>query len=161
MKARDHARIPVSWNTSPHGGFTSGKPWMRVNDDFPTWNAASQVDDDNSVFTFWKRVLGTRKQYDVLVYGDFTLLFPEHEQLFAYTRCLKAGTVALVIMNFSKKELEFRGPLPQIQGAGGESLAWDGFEYVIGTTGRPESLFVGEGLTLKPYEGHMYISHPK
>ena len=150
---------------------------MRVNDDYPTWNAASQVGKDDSVFAFWKRMLEVRKQYDVLVmkvplsilpmtlirrqvYGDFALLFPEHEQLFAYTRSLKAGTVALVIMNFSKKEVEFKGPAP------GTSFSWDGFEYVIGTGGTNDqsssslSLTAG-GFVLKPYEGRLYISTSK
>ncbi|KAG7090475.1 hypothetical protein E1B28_009589 [Marasmius oreades] len=158
MKARDHARIPVSWNSSPYGGFTTGKPWMRVNDDYRTWNAASQVGDDSSVYAFWKRLLEVRRQYDVLIYGDFTLLFPEHEQLFAFTRSLKSGTVAFVVMNFSKEPLKFKTPLPKIQGASEQEFAWDAFEFVIGNRSEAEiSLAEGE-FVLKPYEGRLYIS---
>ncbi|KAL0066994.1 hypothetical protein AAF712_005983 [Marasmius tenuissimus] len=153
MKARDHARIPVSWDSSPHGGFTSGTPWMRVNDDYETWNAASQVGKDDSVYTFWKRMIGIRSQYDVLVYGDFTLLFPDHEQLFAYTRSLTSGTVALVVMNFSKEDVKFEAPVPEIQGD---------FGYVIGTLSESPSsptLTAGGGFVLKGYEGRLYISN--
>lgn len=160
MKARDHARIPVSWDSSPHGGFTTGKPWMRVNDDYPAWNAASQLNDDSSVLAFWKRVLGVRKQYEVLVYGDFKLLYPEHEELFAYTRSLKAGTTALVLMNFSKEFIKLKAPLPQAQGVDGKEVAWDTFTFVLGTIARPNDVNIqaGRDITLSPYEGALYIS---
>lgn len=56
------------WDSSPHAGFTTGNPWMRVNDDYPeTWNASAQVNDDASVWTFWKTALATRKEHEVLV----------------------------------------------------------------------------------------------
>jgi len=51
-KARDHARTPMQWDASSHAGFTTGKPWMRVNDDYVTWNASSQVKDESSVWSF-------------------------------------------------------------------------------------------------------------
>ncbi|KAL0948078.1 hypothetical protein HGRIS_010701 [Hohenbuehelia grisea] len=66
-KARDHARTPMQWDGTPNGGFTTGKPWMRPNDDHASWNAANQVDDPQSVLSFWKRVLKIRKAHEVLV----------------------------------------------------------------------------------------------
>ncbi|KIJ60143.1 glycoside hydrolase family 13 protein [Hydnomerulius pinastri MD-312] len=67
QKARDHARTPMQWDSSPNGGFTKGTPWMRVNDDYNEWNAALQLGDEESVHAFWKRAIGVRKQHDVLV----------------------------------------------------------------------------------------------
>jgi oligo-1,6-glucosidase len=84
-KARDHARTPIQvsrktrlvlflsltlllqWNASAHGGFTSGTPWMRVNDDYKSWNVEIQERDPNSVLAFWKQALRTRKEHDILV----------------------------------------------------------------------------------------------
>jgi oligo-1,6-glucosidase len=72
-KARDHARTPMQWNgTSPSAGFSSSSDtWMRVNDDYKSWNVASQAGDPKSVLSFWKRALWMRKYYPSLV---FTLL---------------------------------------------------------------------------------------
>ncbi|TFK96302.1 glycoside hydrolase family 13 protein [Pterulicium gracile] len=106
MKARDHARVPVQWDSSPHGGFTTGTPWMRVNEDYATWNAAAQVGEKDSVFAFWKEALGVRKENDVLIYGDYEDLLPSHEHLFVYKRTL-GEAAALVFMNFSDKEVDF------------------------------------------------------
>lgn len=94
-KARDHCRTPIpvrnecipsdfarlmrlpvdsrQWNSRPQGGFTSGEPWMRVNDDFKKWNASSQINEESSVFSFWKRALQVRKDYDVLVSSGYDL----------------------------------------------------------------------------------------
>jgi oligo-1,6-glucosidase len=55
------------WDATEHAGFTSGTPWMRVNDDYKLWNAASQVSDPRSVRSFWKEALRIRKTNDVLV----------------------------------------------------------------------------------------------
>ncbi|KAG2047168.1 glycoside hydrolase family 13 protein [Suillus hirtellus] len=55
------------WNASPHAGFTTGTPWMRVNDDYREWNAEQQISDETSVHAFWKRALKVRKAHDVLV----------------------------------------------------------------------------------------------
>lgn len=56
------------WDASPHAGFTTGNPWMRVNDDYAeTWNASEQVSESTSVWTFWKQALATRKEHEVLV----------------------------------------------------------------------------------------------
>ncbi|KAJ6530664.1 glycoside hydrolase family 13 protein, partial [Mycena capillaripes] len=108
-KARDHGRVPMQWNSFAHAGFTTGTPWMRVNDDYKTWNAAAQVDDDQSVCVFWKRALKLRKDHKVLIYGDFTLLSPENEEVFAYTRSYKDWR-ALILLNFTTRKVLFALP---------------------------------------------------
>ena len=66
-KARDHARNPLQWNNTRNAGFSlssddSAEPWMRVHDDYPEWNVAKQRQDDQSVLSFWKRMLSFRKK---------------------------------------------------------------------------------------------------
>ncbi|KAL6710335.1 hypothetical protein ACN47E_009281 [Coniothyrium glycines] len=92
-KARDSARTPVQWDASPQAGFTTGNPWMRVNDDYPTVNVAAQLANPIpapgtlSVHAFWKRALANRKQHkDVFVYGDFEMLDFEDKKVVAYRR---------------------------------------------------------------------------
>ncbi|PGH12203.1 hypothetical protein AJ80_06823 [Polytolypa hystricis UAMH7299] len=106
FKSRDNARTPMQWDSSPHASFTSADstPWISVNDDFKTWNAASQVTNPDSIFAYWKQVLRLRKEKaDIFVYGDYTLIDGENENIFAYTRSFGSMT-ALVIANFSSSE---------------------------------------------------------
>jgi len=106
-KARDHSRTPVQWDGSSHAGFTTGTPWMRVNDDYADpWNAEAQIKDEGSVRSFWKRALAIRKEHEVLVYGDFRIISGENDQIFAYTRTL-GNTTALVLFNFKETEVVF------------------------------------------------------
>ena len=67
-----HSIICLKWNSDPHGGFTTGTPWMRVNEDFAQgWNVEAESSDPNSVLNFWKRAIALRKEYaDVLVRMD-------------------------------------------------------------------------------------------
>ena len=67
LKARDHARSPVQWDDSEHADFTSGKPWMRVNDDYKEWNNKAQRSDPGSVWHFWKKALAFRKAHSACV----------------------------------------------------------------------------------------------
>ncbi|KAF7334998.1 Glycoside hydrolase family 13 protein [Mycena venus] len=105
-KARDHSRVPMPWDSSPNAGFTTGTPWMRVNEDYMKWNAANQLTDPQSVHSFWKRALQIRKQNRVLIYGDFTDLSPDNEEIFAYVRSY-GGQRALVILNFTSRQVTF------------------------------------------------------
>ncbi|WP_179394162.1 glycoside hydrolase family 13 protein [Lacticaseibacillus absianus] len=103
---RDNARTPMQWDTSANAGFTSAgvTPWIGLNDNYPKINAASQVDDPNSVFSFYREMNALRKQYPIITYGDYTLLAPEDEQVWAYTRTLD-GQVLTVVANFTDETL--------------------------------------------------------
>ena len=110
LKARDHGRLPMQWDGSPNAGFTTAeaRPWMTINKDHVDWNVASQVDDPNSVLSFWKESLRLRKGHtDLFVYGSYEPV-PESstgEMVFAYRRkSHESGQMAVVFLNFSDKE---------------------------------------------------------
>lgn len=106
-KARDHGRTPMQWcGTLPHAGFSTSTPWRKVNPDYSVCNVESAEKDPNSILAFWKKMLQLRKQWKTLVYGDFELLHPSHEQLFAYKRTLDGACDALVVLNFSSLEVK-------------------------------------------------------
>jgi len=111
-KARDHARTPVQWSAEENAGFCPPgvKPWMRVNDDYKTVNAAAQRksdSDDLTILQFWKRGLENRKKHkDVFVYGDFHLLDKDNGNIFAYKRNSKTEAF-VVVLNFTEKEVEW------------------------------------------------------
>ncbi|KAK9327169.1 glycoside hydrolase superfamily [Lipomyces starkeyi] len=82
-KARDHARLPFQWDGSDYAGFSSVQPWMDENEDYKERNAAVQVDDPSSVFSYWRSILDLRRTYkDVLVYGKFELVDPTNEKIY-------------------------------------------------------------------------------
>ncbi|RSH85473.1 hypothetical protein EHS25_004869 [Saitozyma podzolica] len=60
-KARDNARSPVQWTDQKNGGFSNARPWMRVSEDYIVCNVASQVNNPESVMSFWKEMFGLRK----------------------------------------------------------------------------------------------------
>ncbi|ETN42374.1 uncharacterized protein HMPREF1541_01528 [Cyphellophora europaea CBS 101466] len=159
MKARDHARTPMQWDSTPNAGFAAEgvKPWMRLMDDWPTVNAAAQMqhrsgnaaDDDEelSVWQFWQRGLADRKEHkDVFVYGDYEELSPQDENVFAYVRTSHNSTGGekwVVVLNFSGQEQSYHG-VP------GELEFWAAGTY---TKGRPEKATKGGSVTLRPWEG--------
>lgn len=106
---RDNARTPMQWDASPLAGFTTGKPWLPVNPNAATINAAAQVDDPTSVFAHYQRLIALRHQSDLVVHGTFELLCPESEELFVYERALGEQRM-LVACNFCDHDVPFEVP---------------------------------------------------
>lgn len=98
-KSRDNARTPMQWDDSENAGFTSGEPWIKVNPNYKVINAARQRKDENSVFSYYKKLIAFRKEYDVFTEGDFTLHYEEHPEIFVYERNYKNQRL-VVIANF-------------------------------------------------------------
>lgn len=107
LKSRDHGRLPMQWDDSPHAGFTAAdKPWMTVNRDYPEWNVAGQIGDPDSVMGFWKKMIALRKEYkELFVYGGYRPLDEEYtgEMVLGYVRKSR-GERAVVLLNFSDAE---------------------------------------------------------
>jgi oligo-1,6-glucosidase len=96
VKSRDNARTPVQWDDSPSAGFTTGTPWITLNPNHVQVNAAAAVADPDSVWHHYRQLIGLRHTHDVVIHGDFNLLWPDHTQLFAYTRRLGDQTLTVV-----------------------------------------------------------------
>ena len=112
-KARDHARTPMQWNATPNAGFCPKDvtPWMRVNDDYASINAETQLATPTSPWHFWQKMLAERKKdKDIYVYGDFEAVETESEEIFAYVRTGKKGEKRLVVLNFSGRGVRWDIP---------------------------------------------------
>ena len=101
--SRDNGRTPMQWDDSQHAGFTTGKPWLPVNDNSTEVNVEAQEADPGSCLNYFRKMVRLRNDNPVLVYGDYELLFPDHEQIYAYTRKLE-GKGMLILLNFSAQE---------------------------------------------------------
>ncbi|RMD40468.1 hypothetical protein DV735_g4654, partial [Chaetothyriales sp. CBS 134920] len=109
--ARDNSRTPVQWSSEAHGGFTSGKPWMRVNDNYPSINVADQLKRDDSVLAFWKSMIKIRKQYAaILMHGSYKVHDFDNESSWTFEKQSEAGQRAIVMLNFSEAECDLHWP---------------------------------------------------
>ncbi len=140
---RDNARTPMQWDDTQHAGFTDGDPWIAVNPNHKEINAAVQVDDPDSVFAHYRRLIDLRHSEPVVVHGDFTMLLPEHPTVYAFTR-RHEDVELLVLGNFSDDRVPV--PVP-------DAADWAAGPLVIGNypapTGDPE-------LVLRPWEARVY-----
>ena len=106
---RDNARTPVQWNREKHAGFTGGDPWIGINPNYQEINVEAALQDPDSVFYHYQRLVQLRKKYDILVYGDYQMLLAEHPQIFAYQRTLDEQRL-MVFANFSGEPVELALP---------------------------------------------------
>jgi oligo-1,6-glucosidase len=104
--SRENGRTPFQWDATANGGFTTGKPWLKVNPNFTEINAAVQEKDPNSVLNYYRKLVAIRKASPVLQYGKYTLLDHDNPNVFAYTRELE-GKKILVLLNFTEKEATY------------------------------------------------------
>ena len=122
---RDNARTPVQWDASRHAGFTTGSPWIAVNPNANHINAAAQVDDPDSVYSFYRKVIALRHAEPVVSHGDFTMLLPRDEHVYAFVRSVP-GTQLLVLGNFSGQDQEVTLDDADVP------VAWGSAELVLG-----------------------------
>ena len=108
-RGRDNARTPMQWSAEENAGFTQGKPWLPVNPNYREINAQAALADPGSVFYYYQALIALRKRYPVFQDGIFTLLEPESEQLFVYTRTTETEEL-LVVCNFTGESVPCRQP---------------------------------------------------
>ena len=117
VKSRDHARTPMQWDSSENAGFTSGTPWFALNPNYPEINAEAVVNDPDSVFHHYRKLIELRHSDQAVREGRFQLLLADHSQIWAFTRTL-GDRVLLVVANCSSEDVEIPAEgLPAVKGA--------------------------------------------
>ena len=109
LKARDNARTPMQWNDQANGGFTTGKPWMDINPNYREINAQQQRYRTDSVFSYYKKMISLRKEYDIITIGKYELLDEKDPNIFCYLRTTN-DEVLWVICNFTSREVRYHKP---------------------------------------------------
>eukprot|EP01119_Soliformovum_irregulare_P005668 TRINITY_DN17401_c0_g1_i1.p1 TRINITY_DN17401_c0_g1~~TRINITY_DN17401_c0_g1_i1.p1 ORF type:complete len:611 (+),score=170.70 TRINITY_DN17401_c0_g1_i1:6-1838(+) len=143
-RSRDNGRTPMQWDSSKNAGFTSGKPWLMVNPNYVQVNVGLQVEDANSILNYYKTLLRLRKEHDVLIYGDYTLISDDDDGVYAYLRCLGNQRV-LVVANFYEDEATLKIPDEFV-----------GAKKLIGNYERED--IKENHLHLRPYETIVYLA---
>ena len=141
-KGRDNARTPMQWDSTENAGFTTGKPWLKVNKNYKFINAEDCLQDKDSIFYHYKKLIDIRKHNDTIIYGDYKLLLPEDKNVFAYSRELN-GDKIVVVCNFYNKEinLNFKEDFNNVE---------------ILLSNYKDSSILMKDLKLRPYEAIMY-----
>ena len=109
ITGRDNGRTPIQWDDTPNAGFTTGTPWLKVNDNYSEINVAQQEENPDSVLNYFRKMVRLKKENEVLIYGQYQDIAPEHPQIYAFTRTLKQ-TTWLVVLNFSDQGVSFHLP---------------------------------------------------
>lgn len=144
VNGRDNARTPVQWNAGPHGGFTTGTPWLKVNPNYPEINVEQALADPDSIFYYYQQLIRLRKSVPAMVYGTYDLLLPGHEQIYAFTRTLENERL-LVVLNFSAEDVDFKCPA---------ELQWCDSQLLIANY--PDAPGDARSFRLRPYEARVY-----
>lgn len=136
LYSRDQSRTPMQWDDTEYAGFSTAKPWLKVNDNYKTVNVKAEIKKKNGIFEFYKKLISLRKQNPVLVYGTFQEYMEEDENLYVYTRTL--GEISwLVVINLTEIEQKI-------------SLSdWKMGKYILGNYAEQTS---EKTMILRPYE---------
>lgn len=138
-RGRDNARTPMQWSAEENAGFTTGTPWLPVNSNYTEINAENALNDSDSVYYHYQKLIALRKEHEEIQKGTFTLLFLEDEQIFAYVREFK-GKKLLVVCNLSGENADFLLPvsfrkgevlLSNYKDTAGYLRAWEAVMYYV------------------------------
>ncbi len=147
-RSRDNARTPMQWDYSANAGFTTGTPWIKLDERYPEINVSLQQQDPNSILSHYKRLIALRKKEDVLIDGSYIRLDKQHPQIYAYARQNDRDTL-VVMSNFTDQPAQFDLPaqLRDIDSASVELLVQN-TEFVPAW----ENI-----VSLEPYASYMWV----
>ena len=144
-RSRDNARTPYQWNNQENAGFTTGKPWIKVNPKYVDINLEKDLSSDNSIFKYYQKLIAMRKDCPAIVDGDLKFIVDKDEQIVAYTRNCNRQTL-LVVANFSSTPATFTLP---------DDL--NNFKWERLLTNYNDTLpIIGNDRCLAPYEVEVY-----
>lgn len=112
--SRDNARTPMQWKDAPQAGFTSGTPWLKVNDNYPVINVEKEEGQLDSVLHYYRKLIALRKsgEYrELFTYGKFEPAYENADHVMAYYRILQ-GRRVLVAANFGTDTIELDWEVP-------------------------------------------------
>lgn len=148
MKGRDNGRTPMQWNGTEHAGFTAGTPWIAVNPNYERINAEQAVNDPNSIFHYYRKLIQIRHEHNVTGYVNFGLIMEEDKNIFAYVRSCGEKKL-LVVLNFFKEPALFKLP---------DTIVFNQYELLISNYEVADEADI-RSIALRPYEARVYKLH--
>ncbi|WP_273123834.1 glycoside hydrolase family 13 protein [Bacillus weihaiensis] len=108
--SRDNARTPMQWSNQPQAGFTTGTPWIGVNENYKRINVEQQLQDETSVLHFYKKMIILKKTEDIFTYGTYDLILEDHPSIYAYTRT-QGDDKVVIFTNLTDQTVSWEGSL--------------------------------------------------
>ena len=102
--SRDNSRTPMQWNDTKNAGFSTAETWLPVNENYKTINAAAEDKNSDSVLNWYRKLAKLRADNEVLTHGDYKLLLPDSEEIFAFSRSFN-GKTFITAVNFSNEKV--------------------------------------------------------
>lgn len=145
-RSRDNARTPMQWDNTENAGFTTGKPWISPNPNHVEINVQENIENPDSVYHYYRKLIQLRKEKQVLVYGNYQLLLPDDEKIYTYLRKLDNERL-LVILNFTAHDVDYALP---------DHVNFNSAKLLIGNykTIPDENV---RNIELKPFEARVYL----
>ena len=134
-RSRDNARTPMQWDDSENGGFSDVKPWLQSAESYKRINVKKTLQDPDSIFAFYQKLIRMRKEMPVVQEGLFVPVLEDHEKVFAYERRYKDETL-VCINNFFAEDTEI-------------DLDLSGYEVLLGNY---SDVTLQNHMALRPYE---------
>ncbi|WP_227935596.1 glycoside hydrolase family 13 protein [Alkalihalobacillus deserti] len=100
---RDNSRTPMQWSDLDHAGFTTGTPWLKINPNFNEINVKQSIQDPNSIYHYYKKLIQLRKKQPALIYGSYELILKDHTEIYAYTRTYNDEKILIITNLFARK----------------------------------------------------------
>lgn len=120
QRSRDNSRSPMQWNPGKYAGFSRHEPWIGIPENHSYINVEAEEEDADSVLHYYRKLVGLRKQYEVIQEGTVEFLYQEQPELFVYKRHLK-GQELFVLNNFTGREIRLQEPISS-----------EGYEHLLG-----------------------------
>ncbi|WP_429374909.1 alpha,alpha-phosphotrehalase [Paenibacillus sp. DS2015] len=149
-RSRDNSRTPMQWDTTINAGFTTGTPWIKVDERYRTINVHSQLEDADSIYNHYKKLIALRKELVILKDGMYVRLDESHPQVYTYARINEQETL-IVMSNFSDQEVSFSIPDEFWNERMNEQVS----ELLISNTLHVPEL--AQSTSLSPYASYMWI----
>lgn len=146
QKSRDNSRTPMQWNEEMNSGFTTSTPWISAAENFKEINVEKALEDKESVFYYYKKLIELRKTYDVITEGEYAILDKNDPKIWAYTRTTESE-VLLVINNFYGEEITYSVPA---------HVQLDGMKQEVLLSNYKDASKDIAKLNLRPYESIVY-----
>ncbi|KOP68594.1 trehalose-6-phosphate hydrolase [Bacillus sp. FJAT-18019] len=152
VRSRDNSRLPMPWNDGYQAGFTTGTPWIKIDERYPLINAHFEVENPHSIYHHYRKLIELRKSVPVITDGAYVRLDEGHPEIYAYARRNEKQTL-VVISNFSDCNVSFALP---------EEMTLNSSEIqsaqllISNTTEQPEFT---PTVALGPYASYMWLIH--
>ncbi|MBR0349831.1 MAG: alpha-glucosidase [Clostridia bacterium] len=142
--SRETARSPVQWNAEENAGFTTGKPWFNICDNYKEVNVEAAENDPDSILHFYRKLIKFKKENKVAIYGKYKEYYPNSSSLYVYERVLNNEKL-LVICSFKENSVKFKAPAGYDLSKG--ELIFNNYN---------DNKIVNNGFVTKPYEVRVY-----